>query len=99
MEQRSDSPARPQQRRQIELQQEQDDKALVLLAGGNHPVMMIYYLNDDILRLSHALLGVGHFRYGPLACKMLLSASELQPGNIKIMTAESVASSISCAQK
>ena len=48
----------------------------------------IYDLNDDLLRLSQALLGIGHFRYGPLACKMLLGASELKPGYTKTQLAK-----------
>ena len=40
-----------------------------------------------------------HFRYGPLACKMFLKASEVNPGYRKMTTRESVTSSISCAQK
>jgi len=72
------------------MSEQDDEKAMgVLVAtGGNHPVLTtIYDLHDDLLRLSHALLGVGHFQYSPLACKMLLRASEQQPGYRKITTA------------
>jgi hypothetical protein len=60
-----DSPRRPRQRRRIELQQEQDYEQAVVLAGdGNHHnVTTIYDLNEDLLRLSQTLLGIGHFRY------------------------------------
>jgi len=49
--------------------------------------------------ISSALLGVGHYRYGPIACKILLKTYQASFGNINITTAESVASSISCAKK
>jgi len=45
------------------------------------------------------LCGNGHFRYGPLACKMFLRASELNLHFKKITTGESVTSSVSCAKK
>lgn len=94
-----DSP-RPRQRRQIGLQQEQDDEAVVLAAGGNQQtIMTIYHLNEDLLRLSHALLGIGHFRYGPLACKMFLRASKLNKHFKKITTGKSFTCSVSCAKK
>ena len=93
-----DSPPRPRQRRRIELQQEQDDEAVVI-AGGNHNVTTIYDLHDDLLMTSHALLGVGHFRYHGIACKIFLKASELNPGYKKFTTGESVTSSIECVQK
>ena len=70
--------SRPRQRRRIELLQEQDAEPVVLVAvGGNHPATTIYDLNNDLVSESLALLGgVGHFRYGPLACKQFLKASE-----------------------
>jgi hypothetical protein len=89
-----DSP-RPRQRRRIELQQEQEAEAAALTEGSNHNVTTIHHLNDDLLGLCHSLLGNGHIRYGPLACKMFLKASEVNPGYRKITTGESVTSSIS----
>ena len=60
----------------------------------------IHQLGDEVIEISLALLGGnGHFRYGPLACKMFLRASELNPHFKKISSGESVTSSISCAKK
>ena len=63
---------------------------------GKTPPVTIHNLNDDLLRLSHSFLGVGHFRYSPLACKRFLA---LEAGYRMITTGESVTSSISCAKK
>jgi hypothetical protein len=79
------------------LQQAQDGEEAA--PGGNHRATTIYHLNDDLLRLSHAFLGVGHFRYGPLACKMFLRASKVKKRFKKFTTGEFVTSSISCARK
>ena len=50
--------------------------------------------------MSLALLGSnGHFRYGPLACKMFLRASKLDKHFKKFTSGESVTSSVSCAMK
>ncbi len=60
----------------------------------------IHQVADDLIGISLAMLGGnGHFRYGPLACKMLLRASELDPHFKKVTSMESVTSSISCAMK
>ena len=61
----------------------------------------IHQLADEVIGISLALLvGNGHFRYGPLACKMFLAASKLNTHFKKIMTGESVtSSSISCVKK
>ena len=67
--------------------------------GGNHTVTTIYDLNDDLLRLSQALLGIGHFQYHNIACKMLLRASKVNLGYRNITTGESVTSSIECSHK
>jgi hypothetical protein len=103
-----DSPPRPRRRRpprqergRIELLQEPDDEEAAALkpAARNQSVTTIHRLPDDLLRISFAfLLGNGHFRYHGIACKMLLKASEQQPGHRKITTAESVTYSIECAQ-
>lgn len=96
------SPLRPRQRRLIELQQEQNDEAaaaVLIAAAGNHPATTIHHLNDDLLRLSHAFLCLGHFRYLDITCKMFLKASEVNAGYRKIATGESVTSPISCGQK
>ena len=65
----------------------------------HHHHTMIHDINNDLLLLSHAFLGVGHFRYHNIACKMFLRASEEQPGYTKITTGEIATFSISCAQK
>ena len=64
MEHPDSPPPQGQMTRQIaELQQEQDgEEAVVLVSGGTHTGTTIYDLHDDVLRISHALLGVGHFR-------------------------------------
>jgi hypothetical protein len=83
------------------LQEPDDEEAAALKpAARNQSVTTIHRLPDDLLRISFAfLLGNGHFRYHGIACKMLLKASEQQPGHRKITTAESVTYSIECAQK
>ena len=94
-----DSPPRLRQRRRIELRQhEQDEEVAVAVAAGNRTVTNMYHLPEDCLNLSIAFLGVGHFRYQGIACKMLLEANEKQPGFKMITTSESVSASISCAQ-
>ena len=90
--------SRPRKRRHIELQQEPDDEAAALAEGINHNVTTIHHLNDDLLGLTHSFLGYRHFRYGPLACKMFLRASDLT-NNRRSTTGGSVTSSISCAKK
>lgn len=95
-----DSPPRPRQRRRMESQQEEQDvEEVMLVADGNHPATTIYDLHEDLLGLTHALLGNGHFRYHSIACKMFLKASKLNPGYKKITTGKNVTSSISCARK
>jgi len=80
---------------------EQDVESVVLVAvGGNHLAYTINDLNDDLVSESLALLGgVGHFRYGPLACKQFLKAAEENKHFKKITSGESVTSSVSCARK
>jgi hypothetical protein len=68
-------------------------------AVGNHPATTINDLNDDLIGQSLALLGNGHFRYGPLACKLFLNASKKNPHFKKITSGERVTSSVSCARK
>jgi hypothetical protein len=92
--------SRPQQRRRIELPLEQAIESVVIVAvGGNHPATTINDLNDDLIGQSLALLGNGHFRYGPLACKLFLNASKKNPHFKKITSGERVTSSMSCARK
>lgn len=43
----------------------------VSITSTHHHPTMIYNLNDDIIRLSHDLLGVGHFRYHGIACNLV----------------------------
>jgi len=94
------SPPRLRQRRRIEVRQHvHDEEAAVLVAAGNSSVTNIYHLGEDLLRLSHAFLGVGHFRYLGIACKMFLKASEHQTGFKKITTSESAFASIERIQK
>ena len=60
----------------------------------------IHQLADEVIGMSLALLGSnGHFRYGPLACKMFLRASKLDKHFKKFTSGESVTSSVSCAMK
>ena len=60
----------------------------------------IHQVADEVIGMSLALLGGnGHFRYGPLACKTFLRASECNKHFKKITTGESVTSSVSCAKK
>jgi hypothetical protein len=54
-------------------------------------------LHTDLINLIHKFLGIGHFRYAPLACKMFLDA-HLTVNIEKITTAKSVTSSISRAE-
>ena len=60
----------------------------------------IHQVSEDAIGISLVLLGGnGHFRYGPLACKTLLRASELNKHFKMITTGESVTSSVSCAKE
>ena len=60
----------------------------------------IHNLHADLLGLSLSFLGVGHFRYGPLACKMLLEPYlATVSDDKKITSGESITLSISCAKK
>ena len=85
-----DSPPRLRQKRRLELLQYEQNKEVAT---------NMYHLGEDQLNLSIAFLGVGHFRYQNIACKMFLKASEQQPDFKKITTSESVCSSIKCVQK
>ena len=58
----------------------------------------IYDLNSDLLAISHSLLGIGHFRYTDIACKLLLEAS-LAASDKKVTSMKCVTYSISCAEK
>ena len=62
------------------------------------PVTTIYDLNNDILASSHSLLGIGHFRYAGMACKLLLEASRAASDE-KVTNMKIVTSSIACAEK
>ena len=59
----------------------------------------VYDLYNDLLRLSHSFLGVGHFRYAGIACKMFLQANLTVNGDKKITNTKNVTSSISCARQ
>ena len=74
--------------------QEQDAESVVLVAvGGNRPTTTINELNNDLVSESLVSLGgVGHFQYGPLACKMFLKAAEEKKHFKKTTTGESGAS-------
>ena len=61
-------------------------------------VTTIYDLNNDLLAISHSLLGIGHFRYADIACKLLLEASRAASDE-KVTSMKSVTFSISCAEK
>ena len=76
----------------IDLQQNE-----VAAAADNH-VKTIYDLNDDLLRLCHSLLGIGHFRYFT-ACKIFLEANLSGASDMKITSMESVISSVSRARQ
>ena len=52
-----------------------------------------------VLGIPLSLIGVGHFRYGPFACKMLLKAYQDSVSFEKSTTAKSVTYSKSCAQQ
>jgi len=94
----SESPPASQKRKLGLLQQNQEHGA-----AANQNTRMrttIHSLSEGVIGISLELLGGnGHFRYGPLACKIFLRASEFNPGFKKITTMESVTSSISCATK
>ena len=60
----------------------------------------IHQLADEVIGISLQMLGGnGHFRHGPLACKMFLRASKLDKHFKKFTSGESVTSSVSCAMK
>ena len=59
----------------------------------------IYDLNNDLLAISHSLLGVGHFRNAGIACKLFLEASGTAGSDEKVTSMKIVTSSISCAEK
>jgi hypothetical protein len=63
------------------------------------PVTTIYDLNNDILASSHSLLGIGHFRYAGMACKLLLEASRAATSDEKVTSMKIFTSSIACAEK
>ena len=58
----------------------------------------IYDLNNDLLAISHSLLGIGHFRFAGIACKLLLEASRTA-NDEKVTSMKIVTYSISCAEK
>ena len=58
----------------------------------------IYDLNNDLLKISHSLLGIRHFRFAGIACKLLLDAN-LAVSDEKVTSMKSVTFSISCAEK
>ena len=72
----------------IDLQQHE-----VAAEADNHMKTM-HDLNDDLLRLCHSLLGIGHFRYC-IACKIFLEANLSGASDMKITSIESVTSSVS----
>jgi hypothetical protein len=96
-----DSP-RPRQRRRIALQQNEGAQPAAPEADNNHNTT-IHNLNDDLLGLCRSFLGVGHYRYCDIACKMILQASQRfavdDSSYRKITTGESVTSSVSCAKE
>ena len=76
----------------IDLQQHE-----VAAEADNHMKTM-HDLNDDLLRLCHSLLGIGHFRYFT-ACKIFLEANLSGASDMKITSMESVTSSVSRARQ
>ena len=62
-------------------------------------VTTIYDLNNDLLAISHSLLGIGHFRNAGIACKLLLEASRTAKSDKKVTSMKIVTSSILCAEK
>jgi hypothetical protein len=58
----------------------------------------IYDLNNDLLKISHSLLGIRHFRFAGIACKLFFEASRTA-NDEKVTCMKSVTSSISCAEK
>ena len=97
---RTDSESPPPKKIRLGLQQNQENVAAVHHKNTTTTRTTIHQLSDGVIEISLVLLGGhGHFRDMPLACKMFLSASELNPHFKKITTGESVISSISCAKK
>ena len=84
----------PRQKKRIDLQQNKEARKKSTTNSTT-----IQALPLDLLRICQSFLGVGHFRYGPLACKMLLKAYQDSVSDEKITTAERVTASISCAKK
>jgi len=78
-------------RRRIDMQEQQEQQQQQYTIHNLHP---------ELIGLSLSFLGVGHFRYGPLACKMLLKPYLATVSNDeKITSGESITLSISCAKK
>ena len=97
---RTDSDSLPPKKVRLGLQHNQENVVAVIHQNTTTTRTTIHQLSDGVLGISLALLGGnGHFRYGPLACKMFLRASELNQHFTKITTGESVTSSISCAKR
>ena len=99
---RTDYESPPPKKIRLRLQQNEEYVAAVILQTTTRitRITTINQLADEVIGISLGLLGgVGHFRYGPLACKMFLKASEVNKDFKKITTGESVTSSISCAKK
>jgi len=95
----SESPP-PKKIRRLGLQQNQEHVEAVVLQNTTTMTTTIHQLAVEVIGISLGLLGGnGHYRYGPLACKMFLRASELSQHFKKITTGESVTSSVSCAKK
>ena len=97
-----DSP--PSKMTRFDVQHNEQQEVEADPAGNDKPTTTtattkIYDLNADILGLCHSLLGVGHYRYAAMACKMLHKGNLAVNDNKKITSMEVVTSSISCAQQ
>ena len=100
-----DSPPSKKTRFDLQRNNEQEQEETAADTAGNDtqtttPVTTkIYDLNTDILGLCHSLLGVGHYRYVAMACKILQKGNLAVNDNKKITSMEVVTSSISCARQ
>ena len=100
-----DSPPSKKTRFDLQRNNEQEQEETAADTAGNDtqtttPVTTkIYDLNADILGLCHSLLGVGHYRYVAMACKILQKGNLAVNDNKKITSMEVVTSSISCARQ
>jgi hypothetical protein len=94
----------PSKKTRFDLQQNELEEAAAEPAGNDTPMTTtattkIYDLNTDLLGLCHSFLGVGHYRYAAMACKMLCKGNLAVNDNKKITSMEVVTSSISCAEQ